>query len=202
MKRILLLTAGVMCCLATAFSQSYFYDYERPIPIEKDLTTIVLHFEDEVSFESFTSRNHSAFRSIKEIEKYRMAVIEVSGNTNPNFTVASFPTLENIEIKDESFAIRLSDGFKLWLGYEILFEPKDNVDLYNSELANDMFFHNAKISTDRFGLQRITVDEPEASLTLANKLVESGLVNWAHPNFYANHTKFDDPLYSNQFQMN
>lgn len=202
MKKFALLTVGVVCCFATVFSQSYFYDRERPIPVEKDLTTIVLHFQDEASFDAFTSKNHSSFQLIREIAKYHMAVIEASGNTNPDFSVSDFPEFANSGIKDESFALQLEDGFKLWLGYEILFEPKPNADIHNSELARDLFFYDAKITTDRFGLNRIEVSDPEASLEIANKLVESGLVNWAHPNFYANHTKFSDPLYPAQFQMN
>lgn len=200
MKSIALILLGLICCFTSVFSQNYFYDEDRPIKTQKDLEYKVIHFQDSESYSLFLNSFSSVLEVEKRMAKYHAVVIFIDGNENPELTLRD---LHNISgIKDESFALQLDDGFNLYLGYELLFEPKPGINIENTTVVRKVISEGGKFYRDSYGSHHLVVNDPAQSLEVSNTLVELDLVNWAHPNFYSNHTRYTDPLYSQQFQMN
>jgi len=200
MKSLALTLLGFICCLAPIFSQNYFYDEDRPIHIQKDLEYKVLHFQNSESYSIFLRSFSDVLEIEKRIAKYNAVVISLEGNENPTLSVENTYAVNGLS--SEVFAFELTDGFNLYLGHELLLEPKPGIELANTTLIKNVLSDGGKLYSDAYGLQHLSVLDPIQSLEVSNALVESGLVNWAHPNFYSNHTKYNDPLYSQQFQMN
>jgi len=200
MKSAALTLVGLICCFSFCFSQNYFYDENRLIQTNPDLEFKVLHFEDSEYYLSFLRNVPENLKIEKRIEKYNAVVISIPGNENATLNIGNEHHVNGI--KDESFGLELQDGFNLYLSYELLFEPKYGVNIENTSIVNEVISEGGKLYRDEYGSFHLKLTNPKQSLEVSNDLVEANLVNWAHPNFYSNHTKYTDPLYSQQFQMN
>jgi len=106
-------------------------------------------------------------------------------------------------VKDAAWGFEINEYLPVWLSEQILFQPGDN---WNEERAEEILtkYAGAKIGQDEVGLYFIEVSKLQHSLELANELFESGMVNWAHPNFMAKpelyHTP-TDPKFSEQYTL-
>jgi len=200
MKSIALHLIGLVCCFTSGFSQSYFYDEHRPIHTNQDLEYKVVHFESTESYSTFLRSVPEDLKIEKRIDKYNALVLFIAENENPLLNLNQDYSIDGI--KNESFAIELEDGFNLYLSYELLFEPRPGINIENTSILRTVLSNGGKLYRDDYGSYHLVVSNPEQSLEVSNAMVEANLVNWAHPNFYANHTRYTDPLYSQQFQMN
>ena len=197
-----ILTLGCILYIASSlFSQNYFYDEDRPLAISQNNQELVVHFNSLESFTQVTKQIPSGWELVKQVEKYKMVVLRSPNELTDAFSLKSLPGYSNLDVRDESRAAQLADGFNLWLGYQVLLEPKSGISV-PGDIQAIMQKYNATLTRDDFGKYIIEVSTPTQSLACSNDLVESGFVNWAHPNFYANHTRHSDPLYPFQFQMN
>lgn len=196
MKKPLLL---ILCAFALSYfasAQSYFYGDNGALALTPDPNSQVIHFEHNNDFHAFLRQVPFDWTVTKQIEKYNMVVIESDG-IFPN-DLADQDGFEEIEVKHQTPIFRLDDGFAMWLGYGILFEPKPGLENEVNEVVRQK---NGKLFVDSYGMHSAQLDNPMATLEISNQLIEMGLVNWAHPDFYANHTKRNDPRYNRQFQM-
>ncbi|NEN24639.1 S8 family serine peptidase [Cryomorpha ignava] len=201
MKNLTITLAGILYLATSLYSQDYFYDEDRPLAVSENAKELVVHLNTAEAFSKLTKQIPSGWKLVKQIEKYQMVVLESPSNLPENFSLTDLAGYSDLNIKDENFAIQLDDGFNLWLGYQLLLEPKNGVSIPN-DISGLMEKFGGSFYRDDFGKFIIEVTNPKNSLLFANALVENGYVNWAHPNFYANHTKYSDPLYPFQFQMN
>ncbi len=192
MKRLILLTLAIALATPLLFSQNYFYGDKGVQNLTPREDAHIIHFASDTDYESF-DRKSDSFVVVKSIEKYRMAIIETNESLENN------PLLSNMEILSIVPVYELEDGFDMWLGYELLFEPKPGAEAKVRDVLKDLA---VDVRQDQYGSYIGKAQNPHLTLHISNQLVESGDVNWAHPNFYANHTKFSDPNYPNQFQMN
>ena len=200
MKSFALTLVGILCCITLSFSQDYFYDEDRPIKVNFDLEYKVIHFQNQSSFTSFLNSVPQTIKVEKVIPKYNAIVLYFRGNNNPDMSIAQEFNIEGI--KDESFALELEDNFNLYLGYELLLSPRYGINIENTTIVRDVISQGGKLYSDAYGSYHLAVKDPLSSLRISNELVEANLVNWAHPNFYSNHTRYTDPLYGQQYQMN
>jgi len=200
MKSIALILTGVICCFTSGFSQSYFYDEYRPIETNTDFEYKVVHFQDSESYSSFLRSVPGELKIEKRIEKYNAVILFIADNENPELNLNQQYNIAGI--KDESFAIELEDGFNLYLSYELLFEPRAGINIENTSIVRSVLSDGGKLYRDEYGSFHLAVRNPTLSMDVSNALVEANLVKWAHPNFYSNHTRYSDPLYSQQFLMN
>lgn len=201
MKNLSLTLAGILYLATSLYSQNYFYDEDRPLAVSENAKELVVHLNTKAAFSQLIKQVPPGWKLVKQIEKYHMVVLESPANLPENFSLTDLPGYANLNIKDEQFAIQLEDGFNLWLGYQLLFEPKDGISIPN-DLRALMEKFDGSFFRDDFGKYIIEVTNPTHSLLFANALVEQGYVKWAHPNFYANHIRYSDPYYPLQFQMN
>ncbi len=203
MKLLPLQALLLLATLQNSFAQTRFYDENRPIPIQTEFKEVVVHFNTTADFNSFLNTMPVGFRVVKEIPKYLAVVIHSEIGFSQSFDLNAIPGFSNIGIKNSYFARKLDDGFPLYLSHKMLFAPNESEDPMSGEISEIIKrYGNGSIRESEFGLYYIVeIDNPLATLALANALVESDLVKWAHPDFYANHKLHIDPLYSAQFQM-
>ena len=201
MKNLILTLGCILYIASSLFSQNYFYDEDRPLAISQNNRELVVHFNSFESFSQITKQIPSGWKLVKQVEKYKMVVLDSPNDLSNAFTLKSLPGFSNLDVRDENRAVQLQDGFNLWLGYQVLLEPKSGISV-PGDIQPILQKYNASLSRDDFGKYIIEVNDPNQSLSCSNELVESGLVNWAHPNFYSNHTLHNDPFYPFQFQMN
>ena len=95
----------------------------------------------------------------------------------------------------------LSDGFVLYPTQTLVAQLIDKDREQEMTALVDRF--GLKTVTKKFGTYRIELADVNQALTAANTLYESGLVKFAHPDFYAPIERYqiNDPLFSQQFQM-
>ncbi len=95
----------------------------------------------------------------------------------------------------------LSDGFIIYPTRTIVAKliAKDDVQVM-TEMAER---YGVKTITKKFGTYRIELEDVNQAFAAANTLHESGLFEFAQPDFYAPIERFqvNDPLFSQQFQM-
>ncbi len=192
MKRLILLTLAFVMAAPFLYSQNYFYGDNGAQELSPRNDTHIVHFETIEDYNAF-DRVSNSFTIIKSIAKYNMVIVETNENLESN------PLVSSLDIKSIVPVYELDDGFDMWLGYELLFEPKPGME---QRVLQDLKDLDVDVRRDQYGSYIGTAQHPHHTLHISNQLVESGDVNWAHPNFYANHTKFSDPNYPNQFQMN
>ncbi len=97
-------------------------------------------------------------------------------------------------------AWQLADGFQLWATARVVCRPRAGVspDAVESILRS----YRADYTVGMGEVWRIDVRDGKQALALANALYESGLMEFAQPDFYAPLSMGSDPLYPEQFQMN
>lgn len=188
------LVFAMLSYLSVCFSQTRFYDEQKPISIQTDYSEIVIHFENKTDFDTFTKRAIAPYSLIKIIPKYLAVVVAFGPGFQPHVELNELAIFDGLNIRNSFFARKLDDNFKLYLSHRMLFAPLENLDPYGPEIASFISrYGNGKIESNPFGLfYSIELDNPLATLALANALVENGLVAWAHPDFYANHTRHID----------
>jgi len=83
---------------------------------------------------------------------------------------------------------------------KIVFKPKSNAELPKvKQLIGDQVIISDTVNYDVYTAE---VSDIENILTVANKLYESGLVEFSHPDFIAQLTKTsNDPFYTNQYYL-
>lgn len=92
------------------------------------------------------------------------------------------------------------NGDMLWLTHDVVLQPKAGV--VSGSLQPLLDRYGAQFSRNRFGTLVAEVDNPVQGLALGNALENSGLVRFAHTDFYARIERHDDPLFGDQFQLN
>lgn len=94
---------------------------------------------------------------------------------------------------------RLPDGYVMYPTRTIVAKLKDKADV--KVLPRLLAGFSVKEVVKKFGVYRIKLVQLEEAFTVANALAESGFFDFAQPDFYAPITRYQDPLFSQQFQM-
>jgi subtilisin family serine protease len=203
-----LLFTLLICCglllVGTTYAQSdYYWSDNQKIALQEDLSTVAIYFDNYVPENALTSR--LATQSIVEqvdIHIYKQrAILHFNQPLDiPASEVPALLDLESLNIRSVSYGFQLSDGFPLWLSHKIVLRLVRGADYstLNSYIDED----KVRFVSEQYGNILIEADEIDQVLPLANALRESGLVLYAHPDFHAPVTYANDPLYTQQFQMN
>ena len=110
MKSVALFLIGV-CCYASGHSQNVFYDEDRPIKIQSNLESKVVHFDNHELFELFVASPPEGVELVRLIDKYSAVVVEIENNSNPELVLSDQFNVQGI--KNETFSFELEDGFEL-----------------------------------------------------------------------------------------
>lgn len=91
---------------------------------------------------------------------------------------------------------RLPDGFMIYPTPTVVFRLRNQGDL--AELIAGIDYTEVK---ERFGVHRLQLRELSEVFTVAERLYDSGLVDFAQPDFYAKAERYTDPMFGTQFQL-
>ena len=206
MRSIYLGVAVIMMIIATgvthAQTASYYWSGGQTISLTQDPSTAIVQMK-EGKLSPNVSRSLSASSGISEMETHELTermVLEFNNTRSetPGNLIRALG-LNPDDVRSISYGFALDDGFNVWLTHELVLQFKTGHDL--SDLSPLMSQYGAKYLRTDFETIILDVDEVEQVLPLANAIKESGMVKFAHPDFYAKKTHFNDPLFGQQFQM-
>ncbi|MEM9848162.1 MAG: S8 family serine peptidase, partial [Bacteroidota bacterium] len=189
--------------LLTATAQhDYYWSNEQKITLTEDRTAVSVVFAEKQNEADLQAQ----MRRIKTVASFdfqasaQRLLIHFNRKVE-KMEIARLLDLETEAIRHISYAQQLKDGFELWLTPKIVLALKRGRQHSDIERAfPDVPMKFSKAAFDAYTI--IELAEIEDVLPLANKIKESGLVTWCHPDFYAEKAKYVDPFYADQFQLN
>lgn len=210
MKRILLccFLAALVSCQKTIFNEdidnrtqtneqlinsgSYFWSNGQKVPLSPDSSTYL------VQLRSGANISKVAKAGGKKVAVLSTSRILISKTDLDADNVISKVEKSEIISKIPSFKVR-ETHFKP--NGEIVFKPKSHAVLPKiRQLIGDEVDISGTVNYDVYTAEVFNI---ENILTVANKLYESGLVEFSHPDFIAQLIKTsNDPFYTNQYYLN
>ena len=188
--------------LSTAQTNYYWSDNEK-INLTEDYSSIIVHLKSTASVNTAANRlsteNKLESIEIHEAKNSMILTLKEGSSRTPNQWRSAIG-IDEKDIRSISPAFRLDDGFPLWNTHKVILKMKrgNSINLLEEYLSK----YNAWVREEQFGNILVETDQIDQILKLSNEIRESGLVEYAHPDFYARVTQFSDPLYPYQFQMN
>ncbi|MCH2082153.1 MAG: hypothetical protein MK226_07155, partial [Saprospiraceae bacterium] len=196
LSSLIMVAAFAPKCIIAQSNSYYWADRDR-----MELTPSSTHFIVTANDASLLTNARP-----KNIQKYESwdhkpyAIVEVSNDiTIPELIIDLGFDTDEVQI---SPAYAISDGFLIYPTRTIVARMINKEDTPKMlRLAKQLGMKNI---TRKFGTFRIEMEDIDQVLNAANRLHESGLLQFAHPDFYAPIERFqiNDPLFSQQFQMN
>ncbi|MFK8165559.1 MAG: S8 family serine peptidase [Lewinella sp.] len=191
---------GAVCLLwaSIAFSQNQYYHTDNSI---LSLTATTHNY-------IITANESSTLQRVKmdDVKQYQSwshktyAVLEATRAMTTAEVAASlgFDT-DEVQI---STGYALEDGFVIYPTQEIVVKLGDKNDAPAMQQILARF--GVKDMVKKYGTYRVTMNQLDHVFKAANALAESGLAEFAQPDFYAPIQRYqiNDPLFSQQFQMN
>lgn len=203
--RVNSLRLGLLLCIMIAgvglsFSQSsYYWADGKKLSLLEDRSSVAIQFHSEGMAEQLASTREAGITL--EIHPLKSRVIaSFSQNLSDPSEAIRILGLNSAEIKSISFAQMLDDGFQLYLTHHIALELGKGKSLVDLDAVLSQF--GARYLRTDYMAEIIEVDAIDNVLPLANYLQENRLAAWATPDWYAQISRYQDPLYSQQFQMN
>ena len=185
--------------MSLLYGQSdYYWSGRQKFQLKEDRQSIAIHFETKQN-EDQLAQSLAKLTTLSNYEYHPFAqrlILEF----NENQSLTTIQRYFSTGTKSIAYARQLPDGFRVWRTHQVVFQPKSNVEL--DRLSEFWQEQKATIQQSEFGYYSLDVADIQQVTTVANQLYESGLVAWAHPDFYAKKTLYNDPLYGEQFQMN
>ncbi|MEL6864603.1 MAG: S8 family serine peptidase [Bacteroidota bacterium] len=192
---------GALCLLWTNFliaqNNDYYWADNNRLELTASSTHFIVTADAPITLTSVKPGN------IKKYESWAhkpYAVVELESATTSEALIARLG-LNAADVK-VSPGYALSDGFIIYPTPTIVAQLIDKTD--EEAMENIVSKFGMKSITKKFGTYRIQLDDVNQVIAAANRLQESGLFLFAQPDFYAPIERFqiNDPLFSQQFQMN
>jgi subtilisin family serine protease/chitodextrinase len=197
MLRFLSLAAACLLLSTTTFAQGQYYFVDQQ---EIDLSPTTMQFV-------VTANESATLQSVRigDIKKYESwpyktyAILETTSAMTADEVIASlgFDT-DEVQV---STAFSLDDGFVIYPTRNIAFKAGDKNDIV--AIQQILGQYGVKAIEKKYGTYRVELNELAQVFDASNALEASGLVEFAHPDFYAPIERFqiNDPLFGDQFQM-
>ncbi|MBK7406660.1 MAG: S8 family serine peptidase [Saprospirales bacterium] len=185
-----------------AQSASYWSDGKQH-PLFEDRTSVMVHFDGQVNPTALDNllKAASSVQSVDYFSIRNRAVVHFKAPQAGTLDeLVDRLGLANFSIRSAHFGVTLEDGFQMWLTHQVVLRMKPGLDWFmlTPYLSGDQI----RFYDEAYGNIRFELDDIDQVIAMANTLQNSGMVEYCHPDFYAPVTRFQDPLYSEQFQMN
>lgn len=164
----------------------YFYSGGGKIPLTEDRSSTIIQFKENANVQRTMAGMRSS-QSLKEIKVHpnrKRAILKFDASQNVNsrqLNTNYFSTTG--EIESSAFAFQVEGGMQLWPTDKVLLKLKPGKSL--SDLQQLMKQYRATYLKTDHEMVILKVADMQNTLTLSNLIYESGLVAWAHPDFYA-----------------
>ncbi len=188
----------------TLFAQSnYYWSDGQKHQLTPDYENYIL-FGDEAAMTSLEALKTSLVSdpAIQDLVTFRtkgFGIVRLRSSI-PSDKIISTLKLSNNEGVQIAPAVLLKDGFRMWPTPKVVYKLKKETDLFEIEAILKKYKSYAVPGLN--AVYRTRGNTLQDVYALSNALYESGLVEFAHPDFYAPPTLYNDPLYPEQFQMN
>lgn len=188
---------GAFCLLWVGFAiaqQKHYFSHENKLNLTPTNNHFIIIADDPTVLADVRKDQVKEYQSWPHA---RHAILSTPHAMNIEEVVANlgFDT-DEVQV---SPAYTLADGFKLYPTPTVVFKPGDENDLTRIESVLADF--PIKTKTLRFGTWRVELKDLDQVFAAAEALWLSGLVAFAHPDFYAPMRRHQDPLYPQQFQL-
>ncbi len=198
---VLLFSTSLVFAQGTA---SYYWSDNQKISINTDRSSLILQFNDGYEVAKHLKANATSLKDLEIHSIQGRAVLKFNNNLQGEALEVAQTFVSNpAALKSASFGYQLNDGFQIWPTHHVVLQLRKDKTI--ADLSALMTESKASFARAKYGRILLEVEDINQVLPLANQLRESGLVTWAHPDFYAkvqHHLTPSDPLYGNQFQMN
>lgn len=180
---------------------TFYYSGGERIALDEDPHTLVVHFDPQQA-ETVSALALEGLNKVEVHPEQGRALLTFTEEIHVEDLRPARLGLPTESVYSIEQGFQLEDGFKLALTHEVVAGFSDAMALDAPELQELLQELSASWQKDAFGVQIFRVSQPRDAIALSNMLVENALADWAHPDFYAEVTRYNDPLYPQQFQMN
>lgn len=191
---------GAVCLLwaCTAVAQSQYYHTDNGIlKLSPTTHNFIITAEESATLQRVRTDDVKQYQSWPHTT---YSVLETSRAMTTAEVAASlgFDT-DEVQI---STGFALDDGFIIYPTREIVIKLGDKNDA--PAMQQMLAKYGVKDIVKKYGTYRVLMNQLDDVFSAANGLAESGIAEFAHPDFYAPVQRFqiNDPLFSQQFQMN
>ncbi|WP_332913246.1 hypothetical protein [Algoriphagus boritolerans] len=181
---------------------SYYWSANQKHSLQEDRNHVIISVAS-ANVDVVKSKIQAAY-SVRNINLLRSAsglLIEFSQNA---------PSLESLirshpQIEAAAYGQRLvGEGPPVFLTGEILLQPKVGMEIH--EILRLISGEYLSYEATKHDTYTIRIKDWQKVISLANKIYESGLVRYSHPNFIAAIERYQvtptDPLYAQQYYLN
>lgn len=186
----------------TIAQSSYYWSDGKQISLTPDRTSVMVHFEGAMTADALTNmlKTKPHVKSVDYFSVRNQAVIHFdSPQSTPAAALPDPLAMESVQVRSAHFGYALEDGFRMWLTHQLVLRMKPGLDWFM--LGQFIDEDKVRFYDEAYGNIRFEVDQIDQVIPLANAIQNSGMVEFCHPDFYAPVTRFQDPLYPQQFQM-
>lgn len=188
-----------------AFSQQkkedpYYWSSGKKFVLQPDSLTLVINIKDGAD-KNDVERLLKTKAGVTKVEKMLTAnQLVVYLSEKESGKAIERMKSETLSLEDVSYSY-LYDSFPLIPTGEILLQPKQNVTI---QTVLDIVGNRATVKeATKYNTFALKVKDLNELLSLANQIYESGLVDWCHPDFWAEIVRLQtDPLYPDQYYLN
>lgn len=196
----------VLCFTFSAMLKAqelYYWSDSKKHFLEEDKRAIILTVKDVEDIDALINDFQRGI-SVKSMNVARSGKIAYFRTADDISDLEKFQN-ENPLIKSIAFGLKYeNDEYPMFPTGELLLQPKSNVDI--SEIVQLITDKYENYEPNKYGNYKISINSWSETLPLANRIYESGLVNYCHPNFKAPIEKMQlnptDPLYPQQYYLN
>jgi serine protease len=195
----LLVTSVIAIISVTVFAQKdyYYWSAGKMNYLEEEIGSYLVKFTSEKKTEDIVKDliNYQNIVYASAIKDDLGIIIQKEGSVAYTpATLKSWPEIEN------AMPTYKMGNLPFFLTGEVLLQPKPDVPIEKIlELVNLNLKVKRKTKYNTYILETIDWDK---IIEYSNRIYESGLVNYCHPNFIALMKKTIDPLYSDQYYLN
>ncbi|MGB6152028.1 MAG: S8 family serine peptidase [Pricia sp.] len=176
----------------TIYAQDFYWSNNGKINIVKDNKRILVRAEKESNTESLVSLKTSLIDSIDRINSEAILIKLKKSSRNIPFELMS--VTENM-----ISSYKTKTGLEMIPTGEVLFMPKKGIGF---DQINGLVGGVLDITQQKYGCYTAMVKNFRDLLQISNKIYESGMVEYSHPNFVMKITKNqNDPLYPDQYYL-
>ena len=204
--RLYLSRVGVILCMfiagispTIAQSSGYYWADGKQLSLTTDRSSVAIQFHRADPLNQLSSTRQAGV-TIEIHETKSRAIVTFPRNLSSEDEAIRLLGLNEQLVKSVSFAEMLDDGFQVYLTHHIALELGKGVSL--SDLRPVLARYGARHLRSDYLAEIIEVTDIHQVLPLANYLQENRYTAWSTPDWYATVTRHQDPLFSQQFQMN
>lgn len=181
---------------------SYYWSANQKHSLQEDRNHVIISVAS-ANVDVVKSKIQAAYsvRNINLLRSVSGLLIEFSQNA---------PSLESLirshpQIEAAAYGLRLEgEGPPVFPTGEILLQPKEGMEIHG--ILKLISAEYLSYEATKYDTYTIRIKDWQKVISLANKIYESGLVRYSHPNFIAAIERYQvtptDPLYVQQYYLN